>query len=124
LRERIYQIVAGYKDANDAERLLHDPVLQNIADQKLSDALGSQPTLSRWENARSGRDLVRLNDALLRQFLRLCGNLRRCLNSAPVWSSIWSVVLGKLRRSVSVLLFRPSKLVQVLKEFVKNWNSN
>jgi hypothetical protein len=33
--------------------------------------LGSQPTLSRRENAPSARDLVRLNDALLDQFL-LC----------------------------------------------------
>jgi hypothetical protein len=73
LRQRIYQIVAGYEDANDADRLRHDPLLQIIADQKLGEALGSQPTLSRWENAPSGRDLVRLNDALLKQFIRLCG---------------------------------------------------
>jgi Transposase DDE domain group 1 len=73
LRQRIYQIVAGYEDANDADRLRHDPLLQIIADQKLGEALGSQPTVSRWENAPSGRDLVRLNDALLDQFMRLCG---------------------------------------------------
>jgi hypothetical protein len=73
LRQRIYQIVAGYEDANDADRLRHDPLLQIIADQKLGEALGSQPTLSRWENAPAGRDLVRLNDALLQQFIRLCG---------------------------------------------------
>ncbi len=73
LRQRIYQIVAGYEDANDADRLRHDPLLQILADQKLGEALGSQPTLSRWENAPSGRDLVRLNDALLKQFIRLCG---------------------------------------------------
>ena len=73
LRQRIYQIVAGYEDANDADRLRHDPLLQIIADQKLGEALGSQPTLSRWENAPSGRDLVRLNDALINQFIRLCG---------------------------------------------------
>jgi len=73
LRQRIYQIVAGYEDANDADRLRHDPTLQLVADQKLGEALGSQPTLSRWENAPSARDLVRLNDALLDQFLRFCG---------------------------------------------------
>ena len=60
LRQRIYQIVAGYEDANDADRLRHDPMLQIVADQKLGEALGSQPTLSRWENAPSARDLVRL----------------------------------------------------------------
>jgi len=73
LRQRIYQIVAGYEDANDADRLRQDPTLQIVADQKLGEALGSQPTLSRWENAPSARDLVRLNDALLDQFIRLCG---------------------------------------------------
>jgi len=72
LRQRIYQIIAGYEDVNDADRLRHDPLLQIVADQKLGDALGSQPTLSRWENSPSARDLVRLNDALLEQFLRLC----------------------------------------------------
>ncbi len=73
LRQRIYQIVAGYEDANDADRLRHDPTLQIVADQKLGEALGSQPTLCRWENAPSARSLVRLNDALLDQFIRLCG---------------------------------------------------
>jgi hypothetical protein len=58
LRQRIYQIVSGYEDANDADRLRHDPMLQVVADQKLGDALGSQPTLSRWENAPSARELV------------------------------------------------------------------
>jgi hypothetical protein len=73
LRQRIYQIVAGYEDANDADRLRHDPALQIVADQKLGEPLGSQPTLSRWENAPSARSLVHLNDALLNQFIRLCG---------------------------------------------------
>jgi hypothetical protein len=37
LRQRLYQIVAGYEDANDADRLRHDPLLQIVADQKLGD---------------------------------------------------------------------------------------
>src|SRR5437879_9121680 len=45
------QIVAGYEDANDADRLRYDPAFQILADQPLGQALGSQPTLSRWENA-------------------------------------------------------------------------
>src|SRR5260370_2850720 len=73
LRQRIYQIVAGYEDANDADRLRHDPLLQIVADQKLGDALGSQPTLSRWENAPSARELVHWNDLLCEHFIRLCG---------------------------------------------------
>jgi len=79
LRQRVYQIVAGYEDANDADRLRHDPMLQIVADQKLGDALGPQPTLSRWENAPSARELVHCNDRLGEQFVRLCGDqVRQC----------------------------------------------
>ena len=74
LRQRIYQIVAGYEDANDADRLRHDPMWQIVADQKLGDALGSQPTLGRWENAPSARELVHFNDLLCQQFIRLCAD--------------------------------------------------
>src|SRR5215475_4018058 len=72
-RQRLYQIIAGYEDVNDADRLRHDPAFQILADQPLGEPLGSQPTLSRWENAPSARNLVRLNQALLDQFIRLCG---------------------------------------------------
>jgi hypothetical protein len=47
LRQGIYQIVAGYEDANNAGRLRHDPQ-QIVADRKLGYALGSQPTLNRF----------------------------------------------------------------------------
>jgi len=73
LRQRLYQIVAGYEDANDADRLRHDPLLQIVADEKLGEALGSQPTLSRWENSTSARNLVHLSDTWCQQFIRLCG---------------------------------------------------
>jgi hypothetical protein len=64
---------SGGQITNDAGRLRHDPLLQIVADQKLGDALGSQPTLSRWENAPSARELVRLNDRLREQFIARCG---------------------------------------------------
>ncbi len=72
-RQRIYQIIAGYEDANDADRLRYDPAFQILADQPLGQALGSQPTLSRWENAPSAREIIRLQDALLDWFIRVCG---------------------------------------------------
>ena len=52
----------------------HDPMLQVVADQKLGVALGSQPTLSRWENVPSGRDRMRLNDLWCKHFIRRCGD--------------------------------------------------
>jgi hypothetical protein len=49
LRQRLYQIAAGYEDVNDADRLRHDPAFQVMAGNG-RDPLGSQPTLSRLEN--------------------------------------------------------------------------
>ena len=50
LRQRIYQIAAGYEDANDARFLRHDPILRAVADGS-DRPLASQPTLSRLENS-------------------------------------------------------------------------
>jgi hypothetical protein len=72
-RQRLYQIIAGYEDANDADRLRHDPAFQILADQPLGAPLGSQSTLSRWENSPSPRDLLKLQDALLDWFVKICG---------------------------------------------------
>jgi Transposase DDE domain group 1 len=72
-RQRLYQIIAGYEDANDADRLRHDPAFQILADQPLGAPLGSQPTLSRWENSPAPRDLLKLQDALLDWFVQMCG---------------------------------------------------
>ena len=50
VRQRLYQIAAGYEDVNDAHRLRHDPTFQIVAADGRT-TLGSQPTLSRLENA-------------------------------------------------------------------------
>jgi hypothetical protein len=34
-RRRLYQFIAGYGDANDADRLRYDPVFQILADRPL-----------------------------------------------------------------------------------------
>ena len=72
-RQRLYQIIAGYEDANDADRLRYDPAFQILADQPLGEPLGSQPTLSRWENSPSPRELLKLQDALVDWFVKICG---------------------------------------------------
>jgi hypothetical protein len=73
LRQRFYALCAGYEDVNDAQHLRHDPVLKLVAGRGLDDTLGSQPTLTRWENAVTARELARLNDLLLTWFVALCG---------------------------------------------------
>ena len=59
LRQRLYQIVAGYEDVNDADRLRHDPAFQVVAGNGC-EPLGSQPTLSRLENAVDWATIQRL----------------------------------------------------------------
>jgi hypothetical protein len=56
LRQRVYQICLGYEDCNDADWLRHDPAFQLACDAE-GRAMSSQPTLSRFENAISGREL-------------------------------------------------------------------
>jgi hypothetical protein len=70
--QRLYQIVAGYEDANDAALLRHDPIFQLLAEAEPGQPLSSQPTLSRWENAFTWRDWVSLNRGLLESFGKLC----------------------------------------------------
>ncbi len=66
-------LIVGYEDANDADRLRYDPAFQILADQPLGEPLGSQPTLSRWENSPSPRELLKLQDALVDWFVKICG---------------------------------------------------
>jgi hypothetical protein len=69
LRQRVYQIAAGYEDANDATYLRHDPTLQTVA-QRLGTPLASQPTLSRLENAVEWGTIRRLGRVLRQWFTR------------------------------------------------------
>lgn len=70
--QRLYQIVAGYEDANDASLLRHDPIFQLLVDASPGQPLSSQPTLSRWENDFTWRDWASLNHSLLESFAKLC----------------------------------------------------
>jgi hypothetical protein len=71
IRQRVYQIAAGYEDANDAHTLRHDPALKlAVGRAPLTGAdLASQPTLSRLEAAIDEDACARVNDVLLSQFL-------------------------------------------------------
>ncbi len=69
--QRIFQIASGYEDANDSNDLRKDPIIK-IACAKLplsDEELGSQPTISRFENAPSRTDLYRLGEALVDLFI-------------------------------------------------------
>jgi hypothetical protein len=71
LRQRIYQVVAGYEDCNDANLLRRDPALKAACDRLLSDKdLASQPTLSRLENSVTTRDLYRMAEGFVQLYIR------------------------------------------------------
>jgi hypothetical protein len=82
--QRIFGIACGYPDANDAARLVNDPVHKLLLDRDPihGDPLASQPTLSRFENAIGPRDLYRMGETLVdlvidRQRRRLGKHCRR-----------------------------------------------
>lgn len=62
MKARMLTIACGYEDACDLDTLRHDPGFK-LALGKLPDGsvgLASPPTISRWENAPTTRELVRL----------------------------------------------------------------
>lgn len=71
LRQRAYQISCGYEDANDCDALRDDPAIKAAVgrDPVEEEALGSQPTMTRLENAVTVRDLLRLGYAFIDQFI-------------------------------------------------------
>ena len=72
MAQRIYSIALGYPDGNDAARLKDDGMLKLLCDRDpgSTDTLGSQPTLSRFENAMRARALLRFGHAYARTVLR------------------------------------------------------
>ena len=71
LKQRVYQIAAGYEDANDANTLRHDPIFKVLLDRwpDTGPALASPPPLSRFENRVSRPELYRLARVLVDQFI-------------------------------------------------------
>ena len=65
-QQRMFGIACGYADGNDAARIANDPVFKLLAgrDPVTGSALASQPTLSRFENAVSSGELLRMSEAL------------------------------------------------------------
>lgn len=61
LSQRVYGILGGYEDQNDAYHLRKDPIIKLTADRGLNeDSLGSQATISRFENHMKASDFRKL----------------------------------------------------------------
>jgi Transposase DDE domain group 1 len=69
LKQRVFQIAAGYEDANDATTLRDDPIFKLMLDRlpESGAPLASQPTISRFENHISRTELYRMALVLLEQ---------------------------------------------------------
>ncbi len=65
-QQRMFGIACGYADGNDAARIADDPVFKLLAGREpvTGLALASQPTLSRFENAVSSGELLRMSETL------------------------------------------------------------
>jgi len=71
VRQRVYGIACGYEDCNDFDTLRADALFKLALGRGpvTGAALGSQPTLSRLENAVGRQDLLRMSVALVELFV-------------------------------------------------------
>ena len=69
--QRINQIACGYDDADDSDTLRADPVFKMAAGRcpQTDRDLASQPTISRFENQPTRKDLYRIAQAFVDQFI-------------------------------------------------------
>lgn len=76
LKTRMFAIAAGYEDADDCDALRHDPVFKMAVGRapETGDALCSQPTMSRLENAPSKTEVARMMAAMVDLF---CASFER-----------------------------------------------
>lgn len=70
LRQRIFQIAAGYEDANDCNELRKDKILKICTNQLPNGSdLAGQSTMSRFENSVNRSDLYRIAKCLVEHFI-------------------------------------------------------
>jgi len=70
LRQRIFQIAAGYQDSDDCDLLRDDSILKMCSGRLPDDkALSSQPTMSRLENKINDRELYKIGEVFLNEFI-------------------------------------------------------
>jgi len=72
LIQRVFQIAAGYEDCNDCDDLRDDMILKTCAGRlpQSGHELASQPTMSRLENSVGYKDLYRMGEEILDNFIK------------------------------------------------------
>ena len=76
MTQRVFQIAAGYEDADDCDALRNDSMLKMCSGRLPNEiALSSQPTMTRFENHASHRELYNMGREFVRQFIRSYKNI-------------------------------------------------
>jgi len=72
LTQRVFQIAAGYEDANDCNTLRDDMIFKICAEvlPESGNSLSSQPTMSRFENSLSRSELYKIAVAFVDNFIQ------------------------------------------------------
>ncbi len=72
LRQRVFQITAGYEDQDDSDTLRSDPIFKLLLGRapETGADLASQPTMSRFENGITRQELDQLAEVFLEAFIR------------------------------------------------------
>ena len=71
MTQRVFQIAAGYEDADDCDALRNDSMLKMCSGRLPGEvALSSQPTMTRFENHVSHRELYDMGREFVHQFIR------------------------------------------------------
>jgi hypothetical protein len=70
VRQRVFQIAAGYEDADDCDLLRHDPILKLAVGHTPEERdLCSQPTMTRLENHLSHLELWNIRNLFVNHFI-------------------------------------------------------
>jgi hypothetical protein len=81
LTQRVLQICAGYEDANDCDSLRMDPILKICTGHLLDSSapLASQPTMTRFENTPSWKELYKIAYTMVDLFQKSYEEEPKCI---------------------------------------------
>ncbi len=115
LRARMLAIACGYEDGDDLDHLRTDPGFK-LACGRLPDSgtdLCSQPTVSRWENAPTLREVIRMTYAMIDMY---CASYSRPPEARPALDIDDTLE----RRAMAISSFRCSTLITMNVAFCRS----